>query len=72
VYKVKPKVDGSIERYKAFLVARGFRQSYGHDYVDTFALVAHMIIVRPLIVVAAIHSLTTLKWMLRMLFCMVI
>jgi hypothetical protein len=29
VYKIKRKVDGTIDRYKARLVAKGFRQRYG-------------------------------------------
>jgi hypothetical protein len=58
VYKVKTKADGSIERYKARLVARGFQQSYGRDYEKTFAPVAHMTTVQALIAVAAIRSWT--------------
>jgi hypothetical protein len=58
VYKVKTKADGSIKRYKARLVAQGFQQSYGHDYEETFAPVAHMTTIRALIAVAAIHSWT--------------
>jgi hypothetical protein len=56
VYKVKTKVDGSIEWCKAHLVAWGFQQEYGRDYKETFALVAHMTTVHTLIAVAAVHS----------------
>ncbi|KAI1006202.1 hypothetical protein K3495_g2019 [Podosphaera aphanis] len=37
VFTVKLKSDGTIERYKARLVARGFSQQYGIDYHETFA-----------------------------------
>ena len=36
VFKVKTAANGSIQCYKARLVAQGFSQKYGLDYVETF------------------------------------
>lgn len=38
VYKVKQKVDGFIERFKAMLVAKGYNQIAGTDYHEAFDL----------------------------------
>lgn len=43
VFTVKHHVDGSVARYKARLVARGFTQTYGLDYAETLAPVARSI-----------------------------
>lgn len=37
VFKLKHKPDGSIEKYKARLVARGFTQEQGINFQETFA-----------------------------------
>ena len=55
VYKIKTHSDGSLARYKARLVARGFQQEQGRDYDETFAPVAHMTTVRTFLVVASVR-----------------
>ncbi len=53
VYKVKHNIDGSVNRYKARLIAKGYAQTYGIDYEETYSLVAKMISVRAIIAMAA-------------------
>ena len=51
--KLKHVADGSVEKYKAMFVARGFSQIEGVDYDETFALVARYTSIRALISIAA-------------------
>ena len=42
IYKVKQAADGSVEKYKARFVARGFSQIEGIDYEETVAPVVRV------------------------------
>ena len=53
VYKVKHNSDGSINRYKARLVAKDYAQTYGIDYEEILTPVAKMANVRVVIAMAA-------------------
>ncbi|RVW26375.1 Retrovirus-related Pol polyprotein from transposon TNT 1-94 [Vitis vinifera] len=62
IFTVKYKADGNVDRYKAQLVAKGFTQSYGIDYQETFAPVAKLNTVHVLLSLAA-----NLDWSLHQL-----
>ena len=52
IYKIKTHFDGSIERYKARLIAKGFTQEYEIDYEETFTPIARISSVHALLAVA--------------------
>jgi len=53
---IKSRSDGSLKRYKAHLVARGFQQEHWRGYDETFAFVADMHTIRTLLVVASVRQ----------------
>lgn len=57
VYRLKLNPNGSINKYKARLVVKGYSQQPGVDFTETFAPVARMDTIRILIGLAA-----QLKW----------
>ncbi|KAK9067609.1 hypothetical protein SSX86_011720 [Deinandra increscens subsp. villosa] len=62
VYRIKYHTDGSVQRYKARLVAQGFTQIPGIDYSHTFSPVVKASTVRVVLSLAVLH-----KWRLHQL-----
>lgn len=52
IYKIKYIADGSVEKYKARFVAKGYAQKEGIDYEETFALVSRYTSIRSFISLA--------------------
>jgi hypothetical protein len=52
VYKIKQKSNGSVDMYKAWLVAKGFKQRYEIDYEDTFSPVVKVATIRIVLSIA--------------------
>ena len=53
IFKIKHATNGSIDKYKARFVAKGFSQKEGVDYEETFALVARYTSIRTIIALAS-------------------
>ena len=53
---MKVNLNGSIARLKAHLVAKGYAQTYGVDYFNTFSPVAKMTSIRLFTSLAATHG----------------
>ena len=62
MFTIKYNSDGTIERYKARLEAKGYTQTYGVNYQETFAPVAKINTIRVLWSLAA-----NLDWPLQQL-----
>ncbi|CAI7783608.1 unnamed protein product, partial [Closterium sp. NIES-53] len=56
VFHVKTKADGTIDKFKARWVVRGFDQEHGRDFTETFSLVSRHTSLRILLAVAAMKK----------------
>ena len=60
VFRINRKSDGTIDRYKARLVVKGFKQRYGIDYEDTFSHIVKAASIRLVLSIAVSRG-----WSLR-------
>ena len=62
VFKWTADETGKIVKAKAKLVAKGFKQKYGVDYLETFSPPANAASRRLLIALACVYKLELLHW----------
>jgi hypothetical protein len=60
VFKLKKKADGSVERHKERLVAKGFHQQVGLDYGETYSPV-----VKPTTIITVLSVAYSAGWSLK-------
>ncbi|PKU83242.1 Retrovirus-related Pol polyprotein from transposon TNT 1-94 [Dendrobium catenatum] len=61
IFKLKTTPDGQIDRYKARLVAQGFKQEFGLNFNETFSPVAKLPTIRILLLLALQRHWPTLQ-----------
>ena len=68
VYKTKYNKDGTINKYKARYVAKGFQQKYGIDFIETFSNTVKPMVFRALFIIAAFMDLEIIQWDIKSAF----
>ncbi|GKG47341.1 putative retrotransposon ty1-copia subclass protein, partial [Tanacetum coccineum] len=56
LFKKKTDMDGAVHTFKSRLVAKGFNQTYGVDYEETFSPVVDIRAIRILIATVAFYD----------------
>jgi hypothetical protein len=57
VFKKKLRPDGTIDKYKERLVAKGYTQKKGEDFFDIYSPIARLTTIRVLLSLTASHGL---------------
>ena len=68
VFKTKFEPDGSVQRRKGCLVAKGFTQQYGTDFFETFSSVFSDTSLRAILSLAADRDFVLTQWDLKISF----
>ena len=65
IFNVKYKSDGSLDKYKYFLVTKEYAKDEGVDYEETFAPTTKMVTFRLVISISAHSGWKIYRWMLK-------
>lgn len=68
VFKVKEKPNGDVDKFKARLVARGFTQTCGVDFFETFSPVVKFTSIRSIFALAAANKMKILQFDIKTAF----
>lgn len=56
VYKIKYNPDGTVSKYKASMVVKGYHQTHGIDFFETFSLVVKFCTVKVVLSLVVIRG----------------